>query len=1197
MAKSVKDITTWTGGVSNAVEPSDAGDDSNSTAILKNLDGTTKKGVLRPSGSMVDFDTRLAGFDLSATEYGKGFEIMPLDYDLGDTVILETDSSTDFSTADIVGTISTSDGTIDTGALYTTQGSIKWIPSTNANCQSNLPFDGTNGPSFDADQWYSFECDYHPSVNNNWNNALQDYTWMTVSSSAFGSGDHMADHWSSIGVSSSTGASRRIKTVFKAEGDGKIFGLAFSSGNTASGNTLEISNLKWTKLSTSQSNEVQFIQHYDGTDSKINLYQEGASSADPPVIGTHFKQLNLGPADAANAPDISYLKGSNSMRISDGNFENTYNPKFFGFIDREFFSGTSTNLNSLLTLDSETHRGIKRKYWVEEDAKLIAPHAASCTMPCLGDIIAHQTVNSNVTDADMYWHNDLLEETESLAPNDAPYLLRLEYAVVKDHHTNSDGSSDQPGNWNPAEDGQVPANVTTEEKRVKYHFYCTFVYDRGAQESEMTQIRKIPYQGFLWNGSAYNGDANRLPANWAAATNGEIDLMFHDSLSHTVRATGQNYDNEYAWDCAVKFRATIMVSDSGSCRWGLPERCTGVNWYYSTSEDAHNKRYKLVETDFVDGVKYHSSDTSDWTEWTCFQTNADTTAKLPVDGGNPIRWFYSSNSSSTDGMVTIKDPPQGEDWDSMYGMKSNNWPDIQYKCSTIVGGQAFYGHVKIGSETHRDRVLVSIGNHGYDMIPDDNYLEVVPGDGDEIVELLSYSNQLYVFKKNKVVVCDVGGEEDKVAAEHLVGGIQERSQACVTSKGVFWVNKHGAYLSTGGDVESKILGKIDVEHLSADATTVTITTVAGSKTVTNVANAAIVKGAEVYHTCFPGGVTRVDSVTSSTEFEAEDAAIVAVTGGSADCRAGSTDCMWSLRDDDIPYIGYNPMEEQVFIVNSSKPGVKKHFWKYDLKEDSFWYHDGDYVTIGTGGTTSSSGTPNTISYATNDEVKVGMYVSDALGHLGSYNWVTAVAANNLSCTVSAASTGTSSGGNTFYFTGGSFRTIDQSTNFGLNKDLRLTGLNGANQLTALASGYMTYWDKTPSPQNIWYDTGFLDLGSPSTYKQLYKISVVAKNSNSNVYLYMYGISPNQPDGSFSDMDEPFLFPLATPNALNTNKVFRKTDHKPLNILEALYVLSSKSLFFKVIMRTGTGPMPKDFELNSLSMVYRDRGIKGQNTGD
>ena len=1197
MSKSVKDITSWEGGVSNAIEPADAGYDSKTTAVLKNLDGTTKKGVLRPAGSMIDFDTRLSGFNIAATEYGKGFEIMPLDYDLGGTVVLETDASTDWNTALITNTFTADSG--NSALSFAVVGQIEWSPAEDASVKATLDFDGDNGPVFIANKWYSFECLYLPDQGN-WNSGdgEDEYTWMRLN---FG-GDALTELWSEVGLSSSTGAERAIKVVFKANADGKIFSLHFFSGATANGCVLKLKNLKWTQLASSQSNEVQFIQSVDSTvDSKINVYQNGGDADE--TIGTYFKQIDLGNiATTDDRPDISYLKSSNAMRISDGNFENIdCNTKFFGFIDREFFSGTITEYSALVW-DSPIHRGIKRKYWVEEDARLIAPNADMCTMPCLGDMIAYDVAHA--PGSEMFWHNDLIPNTEVSTAENAGYLLRLEYAVIKAWYMDGDGASAQPGNWNPAEDGQIPANVPNEEKTVKYHFYCTFVYDRGAQESEMTQIRQVMEQGTLWEGmttgGAYNykGDTQRYPATWEADNNGEIELYFHDSLSTASNRYngGTAYVREKAWDCAVKFRATIMVSDVGSCKWNLPERCTGVNWYYSTSEDAHNKRYRLVEADFVDGVKYLSSDTSDWTEWTCMQMSQATLNNMALEGSNPIRWFYSSHNSNEDGMVTMKDPPEGDDWDSIYGMKSNNWADIKYKCSTIVGGQAFYGHVKIGSETHRDRVLVSIGNHGYDMIPDDNYLEVVPGDGDEIVELLTYSNQLYVFKKNKVVVCDVGGEEDKVSSEHLVGGIQERSQACVTSKGVFWVNRHGAFLSTGGDVESKVLSKINVEQVKPDKTAVNITTVAGDKTVTNVADAAVVVGAEVYNSVFPGGVTRIESITSSTEFEAEDEAIKVVTTSAADFRAGSTDCVWSLRDDDLPYVGYNPMEEQVFIVSSSKPDIKKHFWKYDLDKDSFWYHDGNYVTIGTNGTTATN---TTISYTLNSEVKIGMLVQDALGHVPADTYVTAVAANNLSCTLSKATTATQSAGDTFYFTGGSFRSIDQNTNFGLNKDLKLTALAGDNGLAATSAGYMTYWDKSPSNQNIWYDTGFLDMGSPSTYKQPYKISVIAKNSNDNVFMYMYGISPNQTDegGAYTDMDEPFLFPLSFPDGFNTNKVFRKTDHIPLNVLPQLYVLSSKSLFFKVIIRTSAGPMPSDFELHSLSMVYRDRGIKGPNTGD
>ena len=84
MAKTAHDITTWSGGVANATEPSDAGEDGGSFSI-KNLDGTTKIGVLKPCGIMRDYDSTIDGvtpittMDLSNTSPGQGFDIMPTD--------------------------------------------------------------------------------------------------------------------------------------------------------------------------------------------------------------------------------------------------------------------------------------------------------------------------------------------------------------------------------------------------------------------------------------------------------------------------------------------------------------------------------------------------------------------------------------------------------------------------------------------------------------------------------------------------------------------------------------------------------------------------------------------------------------------------------------------------------------------------------------------------------------------------------------------------------------------------------------------------------------------------------------------------------------------------------------------------------------------------------------------------------------
>jgi hypothetical protein len=1277
VAKSTKDLTSWSGGVSNATEASDMSDDGGSFAI-KNLDGTTKIGVLKPAGTMKI--SQLLGsdsekIDLSKTKIGQGLSIMPTDFDLGGTIVYESTSGTDFNGDGIVNTVTLHTGAASNGEVgaftLADDGKLIWTAQTSEQIHVSLAFDGASGPEFTGGQWYAVQADITYSFG--YESAL---VWCQMHEDTYGGTANNTSHcWSDFGISSSPlTTSVTQKAIFRAtgSGDNKIFEISFMTSTGSNGQSVTIENIIFYKLAAPSSHELQFLQSVDSnTNSRINVYQDGADAAE--TTGSIYKYISLGPIDSGSTPDVDYLKSANALRISDANFDNDYNTKFFGLINREFFKGVTTGFNSYSTLGVDTiarHRGIKSKYWIEEDSTLIKPNPLNCTMPCMGDMIAF-AANGGTADDEMFWHNDLSYVAENVGDK---YLLRLEYAVVKNSWLT------QTGNWNPAEDGQDGTNVLNEEKTVKYHFYCSFVYDRGSQESELTQIDQVMQQGDMWDGNTYHGDSYRLPTSWSS----EIGLYFHDAdyaartsiisdgitsivtgstitvtdsdhglvnsdvviISETTnyngsftvssvttdtfdlnaayvsdetsgtwtKITGVNYTKEPAWDCDLKFRASIMVSPSGASDWNLPERCTGVNWYYSTSTDAHNKKYRLVETDFVDGLKYKSSDTADWSIWKSFiPTSAVSVGTgLSTESTSDVRWFYSSNDTPTDGMVTINDPPEGEHWDSLYGMKSSSWPDIKYKTSCIIGGQAFYGHVKVDTEVHKDRVLVSMANHGYDMIPHDNFLDVVAGDGDEIVKLLPYSNQLYVFKKNKVVVCDVGGEEDKVASEHLVGGIENPDQACITSKGVFWINKHGAFLSSGGEAESLVLGNLTVEQRGEDIE-YSLDFTANDETVTHAGTEVFVPGTEIVSTYIGGRVGIVSSVTSTTEFELVDKAITTNTDAVALVREGPTDCFWSLRDEDVPVVGYNPREEQVFVLSATVADVRKHFWKYDLKDESWWYHDGHHTTQATGGDCSSSSA--TITHASNAEIERGMFVyidgSDGLG----LNFVDSTTGTSTTLTTAANVTATIADSSaTFIFVGGSFRALDSHTNFALDKQNRLAILGGDNDDTVLKAKFK-HWNKDAAIQNIFYDTGMLDLGSPSTWKQLYKISIVAKNSTNKIFAICQGISPEQADADaqsfqqpitvggvdyyLSDMDLPGLFGVENAGGMNTTKQFRATHHNVLGRpsagipLPPLAKIAAKSLFFKVMILNQAGfPAPKDFELHSITFVYRDRGVKG-----
>lgn len=1050
MALTVKDITTFKGGVSNAIDPTDVTGDEAGHFEIVNVDGTSKPGVLRPSGTMVEYGTNKNSIDIGGlvgtAVGGKGFDIMSSDYDLGETVIFDADTdSTDFNTTEALQGGNT--------FSYPDSGKTIQFNINAANTINSLSFNSGSVSALDLDDatWYSYEFNYHSTKN-----VTGNFAWVTLDAGVV---DSSAYSFNETGVVQDRDATanghdgRFMKGIFRSKSSaGKDFKLLFYTGETITAGTIKLKSFKIKKLAMPGAHEIELVQREDSGITYVDIYQNGG---DGTTIGTPAKTLTLSPQTGM---DLHYLKGSNSVRISKSNFDGAdMRTKFFGFIDRTFFEGLKYNPNTLLNSgttpmhdqdDVDRSYAMKIKEWVSESSELVAPDPNFCILPCMGDIynFTDSSLQNQSEDNDRYWHKDLGLGLEGESASG--YLLRLEYIVLKENNTT------QSGNWNPADDGQDGTAVNTDEKNVKYRFYCSFVYDHDSMESELTQITKCVEQGAYINQGAY------VSNGWKNFTD-EISLYYLDNsgaygASGKLEAHAGQGQKHLAWDCKLGFKPTIMLNPGSKSEWNLPKRCTGVNWYYSNSQDGHAKKYRIVQTDFRDGIKYHGGIGESYLPW-------------KVAGGYKNRWgsqenssywktWYSNTETVNGGWVTMEDPPQAEDWDSLYGMKAQDWNVVNYKSSVIIGGQAYYGHVKVDGEVHRDRVLVSIGNHGYDMIPQDNYLEVLAGDGDEIVHLLTHNQQLYVFKKNKLVVCDIGGEKsDKIAAEHLVGGILNRHQSIATNNGIFWVNRYGAFLSAGAE-EAKSLIKNKIRYTPK---------------------------------------------THGTEGDP---------------------CTWSVLETEKPVIGYHPIYNQVFILTSTLEDVEKQLWRYDMADESFWYHDGQAI--------------------------------------------------------------------------GAFLDAGGYSNFALDKDNNLAIITVADPSSSTTDGIIKIWDPTPISCPILWDSGATDLGSPSSLKQFYKYSVVSANADTNVEVKSLAVSPIQSSpGSWLDLD------ITNSNALNTNGMMEVTHHRVKNASTGADILdptdddeerkvARNATLLRAQITTGSNNAPADFELNSVSIVYRDKGVKG-----
>mgnify|MGYP003132468334 CR=1 FL=1 len=869
----------------NAVEPSDL-EETNSVYEAVNVDGLQKQGVLRPHGSLVNYSTSI-DIATADTPDGAGFHILKSSYNYNN-------SETIASWVTLAGGSNytlTADGSGGgNNAFSTSDNYVEWDPNS-VNRYGHIEFTGTSLVSGTVYR-YQFRADpvVGEVVDSGSNDkimafcALDPSCYTQIWNAATTPMSHIAGTYTGYFISNGVNP----KMTFLAGG---------STGDQHAGVTVKFYSFTVFKEIAQGNNEYQFLNRKindSGWKNRVYVYLNGGDASGTP--NTPTETITLGTIESGDTPEADYLTTGNSVRIYDSNFdrEDNYN-WFFGFHNAVFFdgcivpdcagvTGVSVMLDAL-SLD-EQPLNIKRRLWISEPSALVAPNSSFCFVTCNGDMRnrwAHGTTTEDIDNYMHWWFVNIQEQDF----HTMDYLIGLEYEVVKE------GSSTDhiTGTWNPAENSKAP---TTLEKGVGYRFYASFVYDFGAQESELTLITKAQEQGTVWQGSS-DGDLNfsagnndtfvHTPAgahNGNYNTNGEIRLYFHDAgsgadgkiesftddgadtwanapnhnlvvgntvtianttnfngakavtaieqnrfkfSSGTTPAAGEdgsytwvgNYIAREAYDCAVNFKPVIQPSKFAPAGWGMPERVTGVNYYYSSSKDSHSKKYKLMECDFTEGVKPKFADTDIYMPWKIWWLDKDnyTTNDIGFSGElGKISWYYSHSTivgNNDDGYIKFDNPPTAEDWDGLYGMKSSSWKAIRFKTAAIVGSQAFYGNVEVGSEVHPDRILVSMSNHGYDMIPDDNYLEVTP-DGDEIILLLGYQENLFIFKRNSLIVAKVGEEEDSVIDQIPIGGISRKQQACVTANGVVWANANGAFMHDGSELTKLTRSKIGTSN-------------------------------------------------------------------------------------------------------------------------------------------------------------------------------------------------------------------------------------------------------------------------------------------------------------------------------------------------------------------------------------------------
>ena len=197
------------------------------------------------------------------------------------------------------------------------------------------------------------------------------------------------------------------------------------------------------------------------------------------------------------------------------------------------------------------------------------------------------------------------------------------------------------------------------------------------------------------------------------------------------------------------------------------------------------------------------------------------------DGKESTSWSVDANGETASQSLLEIESPGIMGYYDKNGYKHNEQHEIWYKTSAIVNRKLYAGNVSYLTQTdpHRlgrneylsnfpDKILVSASSNKFDVFPIGMGLEIAKHDGQDIVKLLNFNNELLVFKTNDLAVIDCSGEDEIIKDIHKGKGISNATHLVNTSGFVYFCNKSGLYSYDGDSITLLSIGKFTSKYWS-----------------------------------------------------------------------------------------------------------------------------------------------------------------------------------------------------------------------------------------------------------------------------------------------------------------------------------------------------------------------------------------------
>ncbi len=237
--------------------------------------------------------------------------------------------------------------------------------------------------------------------------------------------------------------------------------------------------------------------------------------------------------------------------------------------------------------------------------------------------------------------------------------------------------------------------------------------------------------------------------------------LLGESITHTVLADKQSLNISLVLNSANTISKRVTAIN-------VYRRINNSKWYYLQQIEINDSSW------VYDGVAFTASITI-------------------VDDGFVLTDTYNARCGVIDGY-------------EVYDPMSNHYA-LKWETATINAGRAFYGNChkwekKYGTGScteYNDRVYFSDPGR-YDIIKSWNYFDLGTGDGDNIIHLDSFGNELLVFKEHNLYVFSVGSMnvlEWKLVAKRAGVNIDDWRAITHTPYGLIFISNNNLYLYTG----------------------------------------------------------------------------------------------------------------------------------------------------------------------------------------------------------------------------------------------------------------------------------------------------------------------------------------------------------------------------------------------------------------